>query len=243
MPRHSLESVRAQLLRAGISPRHVNRYVRELCEHLADLISRERAAGLGAQEAEAKARALLGTDAQLVQAMMDRGAPRSLAAKAPWAVFGLLPLFAMVVTTLLLGRWSYTILFPYQQLSTSNIPEGVRTIGMASSFIGSFLIGPAMAAICVLIALRQRLSSGWVWVGLAMIALVCGPFGVHVQFPTPEHRGSGGIHGSILQAVFEDGQINAAATLAMMAVRTIVLFAVSALAYCLLRQRVEGDHA
>jgi hypothetical protein len=243
MPRHSLEKVRAQLLRAGISPRHVNRYVRELRDHLTDLIARERATGLNEQQAEEKARALLGTDAQLVQAMIDRGAPRSLAAKAPWAVFGVLPLFVLIVTALLLGRWSYTLLFPYQQLSVSDIPESVRTISMASSFIGSFLIGPALAAICVVIALRQRLSSRWVWVGLAMIALVCGPFGAHVQFPTAESGASGGIRGSVLQAVFENDQINAAATLTLMAMRTIVLFAVSALAYRVFRQRVEGDRA
>src|SRR5690348_7687353 len=81
MPRHPLENVRIQLLRAGIPPGHVNRYVRELREHLSDLIERERAKGLSTGDAEAKARALLGTDSQLVQAMVDREPPRSLAAK------------------------------------------------------------------------------------------------------------------------------------------------------------------
>src|SRR5689334_9220019 len=88
MPRPSLEHVRSQLLRAGFPPRHVNRYVRELQEHLADLVTREQSIGLTMQEAQAKACTLLGTDAQLVQAMIDRRPPRSLAAKAPWAVFG-----------------------------------------------------------------------------------------------------------------------------------------------------------
>jgi hypothetical protein len=238
-----LETVHEQLLHAGITPRHARRYVMELRDHLTDLISRERTAGLDVQEAEVKARHLLGSDAQLVHAMIEGGAPRSLAAKAPWAVFGVLPPFVLIVTALLLGKWSYTFLFPYQQLSVSDIPESVRTISMASSFIGSFLIGPTLAAICVVIALRQRLSSRWVWVGLAMIALVCGPFGAHVQFPTAESGASGGIRGSVLQAVFENDQINAAATLTLMAVRTIVLFAVSALAYRVLRQRVEGESA
>jgi hypothetical protein len=243
MPRHSLEKVRAQLLRAGISPGHVNRYIRELEEHLTDLIARERGAGLNTPEAEAKARNLLGTDAQLVQAMIDRSAPRSLAARAPWAIFGVVPLVLLVVATALLARWSMSYFFPYRELAAAEIPESVRTIGATLSFIGSYVIGPALAALCVVIALRQRLSSRWVWVGLALIALVFGPIGFHVLFLPPEGGTPGGIHGSAAQIVFEDGHINAAATLATMGVRTVVLFAVSALVYGVFRQRVENEHA
>ena len=229
MPRHSLENVRLQLLRAGIPPRHVNRYARELREHMADLISRERAAGLDAGEAEAKAHALLGTDAQLVQAMIDRGAPRSLATKAPWAIFGLVPLVLLIVTTALLARWSITYFLPYRELAAADVPENV--------------IGPALAALCVVIALRQRLSSHWVWAGLVLIALLFGPIGFHVLFLAPEGGVPGGIRGSAAQIVFEAGRINTAATLTTMGIRSLVLFAASALVYRMFGQRVENEHA
>ena len=64
------ENVREQLLKAGIAAGHVNRYVVELREHLADLTSRERANGAG--DAAARARTIMGSDAQLVQAPEDR---------------------------------------------------------------------------------------------------------------------------------------------------------------------------
>jgi len=243
MPRHSLEKVRAQLLRAGISPGHVNRYIRELQEHLTDLISRERGAGLSTAEAEAKARTLLGTDAQLVQAMLDRSAPRSLAARAPWAIFGLVPLVLLIVTTALLARWSMTYFLPYRELAAAEIPAGVRTIGATLSFIGSYVIGPALAALCVVIALRQRLSSRWVWVGLALIALVFGPLGFHILLPAPESGAPGSIHGSAAQIVFENGHVNAVATMTTIGVRSIALFAASALVYSMFRQRIENEHA
>jgi hypothetical protein len=105
-------NVRESLLRAGIAPRHVNRYVMELRDHLADLVAREHSAGLDLPAAASKARMILGTDTQLVQAMLDRDAPLSLAAKAPWAVFGILPLLALVVTMILLAIASFTYFAP-----------------------------------------------------------------------------------------------------------------------------------
>ena len=39
------DPLRERLLRAGIAPRHVRRYLRELTEHLADLTAEQRAVG------------------------------------------------------------------------------------------------------------------------------------------------------------------------------------------------------
>lgn len=74
------EAVREQPLRAGVAPRNATRYVTELREHLADLVDRERESGLDAEEAADRALALMGTDADLVRAMIAKGVPRSLAA-------------------------------------------------------------------------------------------------------------------------------------------------------------------
>lgn len=232
-----LENVHEQLLRSGIAPRHARRYVTELHEHLTDLEARERASGLDAVQASKRARVLLGSDAQLTDAMIDRGAPRSLAAKAPWAVFGVAPLITLIVTVVLLGRWSIGFLFPYSALSGAEIPESVRAVGVTLSFIGSYVVGPALAAACVVIALRQRLSSRWVWMGLALIAVASGPFGLHIQFLASEGDVPGGIRGSLAPTVFANGQIDEAATLAMIGIRTAVLFGLSGLAYGTLRRR------
>ncbi len=97
------KSVREQLLSAGIAPRHANRYVTELREHLADLAAWERASGLDAQQAEERALALLGNDRQLAQAMIDKGAARSLAARAPWSVFAVLPVVLFLLLMLVTG--------------------------------------------------------------------------------------------------------------------------------------------
>ena len=241
MSDHSFGNVREPLLRAGISPRHVNRYVTELREHLSDLIARERATGTGEREAEARARTLLGSDEQLVQAMIDRRPPRSLASQAPWAVFGLFPLAALTILVLLLNILAMGFLSPYRSLSEVGIPAGVHTAGVALSFFGSYVVAAALAAICIVIALRQRLASRWIWIGLAILAIASGPLGVHIQFLAPEAGMPGGIRGSLIPAVYADGKLDATATLLTMALRAAVLFALSATAFRILRQRIPSS--
>jgi hypothetical protein len=44
------DELRERLLRAGVAPRHVRRYLRELSEHLADLRAEEERAGKSTSE-------------------------------------------------------------------------------------------------------------------------------------------------------------------------------------------------
>lgn len=91
------ETLREHLLRAGVTPRYVNRYVTELREHLADLIERERTSGLGIEQATEHALALIGREADLAKAAIERGAPLSVAARAPWAMYVILPVALWLV--------------------------------------------------------------------------------------------------------------------------------------------------
>lgn len=243
MHERALGNVREGLLRAGIVPRHVDRYVLELGDHMAELVARERAAGLDAHAAEAKARVLLGTDAQLVQAMIDSGAPRSLAARAPWAILGIAPVVVLVASMILLGAGSMAILAPYAELSGSAVPAHVHVIGLAITLLGSYVIAPALAAACIAIALRQRLSSRWVWTGLALIALASGPLGIHIDFPQLESGLPGGIRGSLIQTVHAAGRVDFQATLLVMSLRAFALLALSTLVLRLSRQRTDTEVA
>ena len=177
-----LRNVRERLLREGVAPRHVKRYVMELRDHLADLVDRECNAGLARPAAEAKARAILGTESQLVQAMLDRGAPRSVAARAPWLAFGILPILLLLVLMILLGTVSFGWFAPYRDFPPAELPASIRWLGFATTAVGSYGIGPLLALGCVVIAVRQRLTSRWLWVGLALVALVSGPIGIHIDF-------------------------------------------------------------
>jgi hypothetical protein len=91
--------LRDRLLRAGIAPRHVRRYMRELKDHLADLKVEEERAAHDRSVAEQKALARLGTSDDLVQAMITQRQFRSWSTRAPWAAFGLGPYYCWRLAT------------------------------------------------------------------------------------------------------------------------------------------------
>ena len=83
------EGLREILLKGGVAPRHVRRYLAELSEHLDDLTEKQRAQGYEGEDAQLRARALLGEDRELAAAMLEQKSLRSLPARAPWLIFGL----------------------------------------------------------------------------------------------------------------------------------------------------------
>jgi hypothetical protein len=105
-------------------------------------------------------------------------------------------------------------------------------------FVADYVLGPVVAAVCITGALRQRLSSPWVWAGLAVTALLSGVFGFYMNI-LPTLAGSpGGAVFSALPHVWVDGRISGSATLGMMALRSGVLFSLAAVALQTLRPRV-----
>ncbi|HEX4077870.1 MAG TPA: hypothetical protein VHX61_03220 [Rhizomicrobium sp.] len=88
MPPSGFEALRERLLRTGIAPRHVRRYVGELRDHFDDLVREETANGALQGEAEIRARRRLGSDSDLAAVMLACPELRSLAARYPWPYSG-----------------------------------------------------------------------------------------------------------------------------------------------------------
>lgn len=170
------EALEDRLLRGGIAPRHVRRYLRELSEHLADLTEAERQAGFGEAEAAARARAALGTDQELADAMLKQRDFRSFSARFPWAVFLLAPPVATLVALLL--PCLLLLLVMVTGGATLGLHGGMPEPGWfkaaARAFVAAnnLLIGPMVVALFVLIAHRQRLRPLWPALTVAVMLLV-----------------------------------------------------------------------
>jgi hypothetical protein len=232
------EAVREQLLRAGVTPRYASRFVTELREHLADLIERERASGPDVEQATERALALMGRDADLARATIERGAPRSLAARAPWAMFVVLP---VVVWLALLAAGLVSmmhLLWPVRGLTPPEMPETYRALIALASFITKYLVGLVLAAGCIAVAVRQRLASGWIWAGLSVIALLTGVLGFYMHVIPPHDGHKGGAVYSMFALVYLHGRENIPATLGAWALHAAVLFGISAIVYRALRARL-----
>ena len=91
-----------RLLRAGVAPARVHRYVGELRDHFEDLCAELSAAGLSEAALRAEAWRRLGSCRALALPLLVDRRARSLASRAPWLTFLLLPVLACLGTGALL---------------------------------------------------------------------------------------------------------------------------------------------
>lgn len=172
------DELRERLLRAGIAPRHVRRYVTELKDHFDDLVREEIAGGASRSTAEAKARARLGSDNDLAEVMLARPDLRSLMARYPWAVFGVAPVMlviAAIAATIAIDVGIVSVAPAFVPHPTNVQREwfvfGVGVWNTLAMYAGPFAIA---AALCIA-GLRQRTPATWIFTGIA-VACVLGAF-------------------------------------------------------------------
>jgi len=171
------------LLRAGGAPRHVRRYLTELADHLADLRAEEERAGRSRADAESAALIRLGGMDDLAEAMIQQRQFQSWSVRAPWAMFGLVPLFLLAGADLvaLFILWSGWKMF----LPGADTPF-LRNDGFANLYFQADRAFYYGAPIFIgwgigLIAARQRLKTVWPTAGLVLIALMGGTAHVHAS--------------------------------------------------------------
>jgi hypothetical protein len=203
-----LLELRERLLRAGVAPRHVRRYLTELREHWMDLTAEEEMAGRNRVEAETLALARLGRMDDLARTMIERPELRSLTARAPWAVLGFGPVLGLVAgwAIALLILWSGWIWF----LGGSQTPF-VPVHGFAIAYFGLgrilYYTAPLLAGWgMIALARRQRVQAVWpVIFGSLFVALLGATGAVDVRPPVvPGTAGDVGIRFFPLASQFAD---------------------------------------
>lgn len=182
--------LRERLLKSGVAPRHVRRYISELADHLADLTTEEERNGRSRADAESAALHRLGGMDDLAQAMIEHRQFQSWSSRAPWAAFGLAPLLFLAASwcVALLILWSGWNIF----LPGSDTPF-VRIDGLAIVYFGVgrliFFGAPILISWGIgMVAIRQRLKPVWPAAGLLLIALIGGTLKVGVMRPDAGSR-------------------------------------------------------
>jgi hypothetical protein len=206
--------LRERLLRGGIAPRHVRRYLAELADHLADLRAEEERAGRSGAEAESAALIRLGGVDDLARAMLEQRQLLSWSARAPWAMFGVAPLLllAAVWSVALLLLWTGWQVFlagydtpfvrvpatgPYPMFELRNI---YFQLDRLLYFGAPILVGWTIA----FVAARQRLKALWPGIGLVVIGLASDMSQIHAGRSAVPH-GIGHISMSFTLAPFAHG--------------------------------------
>jgi hypothetical protein len=183
------EALREILLKGGVAPRHVRRYLTELSDHLGDLTEQQCEAGYDAEDAAIRARARLGSDAELAGAMLEQKQFRSLAARAPWAVFGLLPPVTGIAAAFFLIAPLALVARILRLVTPAGIhaPLWFQQSAFAVTGLGNLILPPLLATGFVLLAARQKIKLAWPLLAIVLIAMLDLQFSAH--FPAPGKTG------------------------------------------------------
>jgi len=120
-----------------------------------------------------RARAKLGSDAELTRAMLEKKQFRSLATRVPWAVFGLLPPFvAMALGLLPIG--SLVLVAKYFGFHDQHAapPDWFQALAYSVVDGTNLMIMPLAAILFVAIASRQRLGLTWPLIATGMLLIL-----------------------------------------------------------------------
>jgi hypothetical protein len=168
--------LRERLLRAGVAPRHVRRYLSELADHFADLTAEEQRAGRSLVEAKSAALGRLGKTEDLARALIEQRQFQSWCARAPRLMFGFVPLACLGAAYLVacLYLWCGWKVFlpggdtPFGGLAppTYSLANMYFQAGKFYYYSAPILVGWAIG----IVAARQRLKAVWPTVGLVLIS-------------------------------------------------------------------------
>ena len=196
----SFHDLRDRLLRAGVAPRHVDRYLTELSEHLEDLREEEERAGRSRADAEVQAVARLGEMHEISRAMLENRRFQAWSACAPWAVFGMGPVFLLgaVWFLALLILWSgWRIFLPNLESPFVSVNEPLEmlyfNVGRLLFFMGPLFIGWGIG----LVAARQRLAGLWPILGLTPVAWLVSTTQVAASRTAPDAAAHVGVQFSL----------------------------------------------
>jgi hypothetical protein len=183
MQPQQLESLGERLLRAGVAPRHVRRYIGELRDHYDDLLREELTGQANRATAEQSAWRRLGDEEQLADSVLSRPELRSVSARFPGIVFGagalLIWVGALALTVIAIG------LLP--ETSASQAAPGLSgkpLIVYALCYFFARILPVALAIGMLAAAARQRMVSRWPVVGAAILAVLGGTTSISLALAT-----------------------------------------------------------
>lgn len=188
------ETVAEALLKGGIAPRHVRRYIGELSDHLQDGIAHQKAAGFDDEKARLRAHALLGDDRELTAAMLEQSRFKSWPARLPWLVFVVAPFFILLVCLVALLFPIFAIGDGAQHIynATGIAPDFLRQLSWVLLTGLNLLSLPVLAWGLGALAHRQRLNPLWPVAGIVLLM----PLFLHMgmAFGDPALHKSGSLH-------------------------------------------------
>ena len=176
-------TLKDRLIRAGVRPANVSRYVAELRDHLDDLAAEGIANGLDNATAQQQALARLGNIDELAKPMIADRRFQSWASAIPWAVFLLVPVLGQIA--IMAG----TIFLLTAATSAGAVPPWFGAATIAAQYAIGGLVPVLTAWIIAAIALRQRSRPIWPMLGIGAVVCIGAMLHLPVVIPAPGQPG------------------------------------------------------
>ncbi|WP_294929926.1 permease prefix domain 1-containing protein [uncultured Paracoccus sp.] len=161
-----LPELRERLLRAGVRPGAVSRYLAELRDHHDDLVAEALSDGLSEADATTRARQRLGGIDALARPIETDRRFHGWAGRTPWAVFVLIPVLvhAAAVVSVVLGLIAAA--------RSGHAPGRLAPLLDAAQYLAGGVIPILGAWLLAVIAMRQRSRLVWPLAGAGVLALL-----------------------------------------------------------------------
>jgi hypothetical protein len=185
--RPHFERLSERLLHAGIAPRHVHRYVRELRDHFDDLVAEEKTSGTARELVGTRALSRLGNDEDLAQAMLARPELKSFTARYPWAVFGIGPvvMLAMAIAAALFLEMGLLIFLNYLHNDVLGLTPATAAAKIANAKIVTLIFTgynalavygapPVFSWLIYRAGSRQKMRPAWIVTGVVLVCVLGG---------------------------------------------------------------------
>ena len=183
--RDLLHGLRENLLRAGVSPRHVERYLRELTEHRDDIAEHLQKTGLSFDVAQVQAEHRLGGRDALLLPMLADLRFRSRAARWPALFYLVLPL-ALQATLVIIGVLTLLL------TANTALRPAITNLGTGMALL--LLTSPILIAWLTLLAARRRRASlHWPVLGALIGAALASALQLGVTLPASDTAGQIGL--------------------------------------------------
>jgi hypothetical protein len=170
MTKPQFHELTERLLRAGVAPSHVQRYVRELRDHYTDLYQAEQARGMPPAAADQAARSKLGSDDALVESVLAQPALRSISSRYPALMYGVAPLLGWLVFGTLAVLALQNLAFLYMDALLARVPLARLLRGIEIFAVTLVRLVPLLLSAAVLwSAARRRASARWPITGVVLL--------------------------------------------------------------------------
>jgi len=180
-----VEDLREDLLRAGLSPRHVERYLRELSEHRADIVEHLLDKGTAPEAALRQAEMRLGDREALLLPMLADRRFRSYTSRWPALFYLVLPLAAqaalVVAGVIVLSFAAGTSLRP----AMAELGRGLGVLLLAAPVLIGWLM--------LVASRRRRISPSWPVLGSVAGATLAAALQLGIAVPTRNATGEIGL--------------------------------------------------